>query len=307
MLDAPGRPGDARPLRGAAGGRVDALGRRASRCPRAPRTVTGPHPGGPAIGLSVQVRGRLASRSQRAVITVAGQPYELAGSLSSALVPGPWQLAGFSQGYAVFTLRKPPEPIVASTGTGRPAARRRSSRARRSPSRSRVQAPAPSTVDPFGRLGLGVDAQPSRSNGGKAEAIPVHDFDLVQQVHIPAGDDVVTRSTTGRATSCWRASSASARSPAPVGGAARPSGVVTTAGAAKVGDGAWRRTTRRTTGEARPGSRRPAAVRAGQSRSSGRQQKGCARVRRNSPSSAPHIPSTTKPASDELVARPAPG
>ena len=29
-------------------------------------------------------------------------------------------------------------------------------------------------------------------NGGKAQTIPVKDFDLVQQVHIPAGDDVVS-------------------------------------------------------------------------------------------------------------------
>ena len=29
-------------------------------------------------------------------------------------------------------------------------------------------------------------------NGGKAQNIPVNDFDLVQQVHIPAGDDVVS-------------------------------------------------------------------------------------------------------------------
>ena len=29
-------------------------------------------------------------------------------------------------------------------------------------------------------------------NGGKAQTIPVNDFDLVQQVHIPAGDDLVS-------------------------------------------------------------------------------------------------------------------
>src|ERR1700722_10387994 len=86
--------------------------------PAGARSVTAPHPAGPAIGFSGQIMaGSLPS--QRAVISVAGHPYELAGSLSSALVPGPWQLAGFSQGYAVFTLRKPAEPIAASTNTGR--------------------------------------------------------------------------------------------------------------------------------------------------------------------------------------------
>ena len=35
--------------------------------------------------------------SQRAVIAVAGRPYELDGSLSSAVIPGPWHLAGLSR------------------------------------------------------------------------------------------------------------------------------------------------------------------------------------------------------------------
>ena len=29
-------------------------------------------------------------------------------------------------------------------------------------------------------------------DGGKAQAIPVRDFDLVQRVHVPAGDDLVS-------------------------------------------------------------------------------------------------------------------
>ena len=86
--------------------------------PAGASSVTSPHPAGQAIGLSVQVlAGTLPS--QRPVISVAGHPYELAGSLSSALEPGPWQLAGFSQGYAVFTLRKPSEPLAATTDNGR--------------------------------------------------------------------------------------------------------------------------------------------------------------------------------------------
>ena len=70
-----------------------------------------------AIGLSVRVAGTLPS--QRAVVDVAGQPYELGGALSSAVVPGPWQQAGTSQGFAVFTLQKPPVPISATTAGGR--------------------------------------------------------------------------------------------------------------------------------------------------------------------------------------------
>ena len=119
---APGRPGNGCALRGVARPTGRPAGAPRSRSPPARSTVTGRHPAGAAIGLSVQVlTGSLPP--QRAVISVAGHPYELAGSLSSALVPGPWQLAGFSQGYAVFTLRKPAEPIVASTAQ-RPAAAR---------------------------------------------------------------------------------------------------------------------------------------------------------------------------------------
>ena len=97
-------------------------------------TVTGALPSGPAVGLSVQALGALPS--QRAVVTVGGKPYELGGSLSSALVPGPWQLAGFSQGYAVFTSRTPPyrSPLRRRMGG---TSRCRWCRARPSRSRSR--------------------------------------------------------------------------------------------------------------------------------------------------------------------------
>ena len=144
---------------------------------------------GPAVGLSIQVlAGSLPS--QRAVITVAGQPYELAGSLSSAVVPGPWQLAGFSQGYAVFTLRKPAEPVVASTATGRSLPVHVISSTTKS-EQIQLQAPVAATVIRSVAWDSGWSATVS-VNGGEAHAIPVNDFDLVQQVHLPAGNDVVT-------------------------------------------------------------------------------------------------------------------
>jgi hypothetical protein len=124
------------------------------------------------------------------VISVAGHPYELAGSLSSALVPGPWQLAGFSQGYAVFTLRKPPEPIAASTDNGG----RLPVQVLASTTKSediRVRAPAASTVIRSVAWDSGWSATVS-VNGGQAQKIKIDDSDLVQQVHIPAGDDVVS-------------------------------------------------------------------------------------------------------------------
>jgi hypothetical protein len=157
--------------------------------PAGATTVTGRHPGGAAIGLSVQVvAGSLPP--QRAVISVLGHPYELSGSLSSALLPGPWQLAGMSQGYSVFTMRKPAEPIVASTANGR----RLPARVLSSTTKSediRVDAPTPSTVIRSVAWDSGWSATVS-VNGGKARTIPVNDFDLVQQVHIPAGKDLIS-------------------------------------------------------------------------------------------------------------------
>ncbi len=103
--------------------------------PAGARRVTGPHPAGQAIGLSVQVvAGSIPD--QRAVITVAGQPYELAGSLSSALtarVRGNWAGSpGLCGLHACASRPSPssprPTPVAAS--------RRGPSRARRSPSRS---------------------------------------------------------------------------------------------------------------------------------------------------------------------------
>jgi hypothetical protein len=157
--------------------------------PAGASTVTGRHPGGAAIGLSVQVlTGSLSS--QRAVISVLGHPYELSGSLSSALVPGPWQLAGMSQGYAVFTLRKPAEPIVASTANGRRLPVSVLSSTTKSED-IRVNAPARATVIRSVAWDSGWTATVS-VNGGKARTIPVNDFTLVQQVHIPAGNDLIS-------------------------------------------------------------------------------------------------------------------
>ena len=156
--------------------------------PAGARAVTGPHPPGPAVGLSVQVlAGSLPS--QRAVITVAGHPYELAGSLSSALEPGPWQLAGVSQGYAVFTARKPPQPIVASTANGRSLPLQVISSTTKS-EEIRLQASAPVTVTRSVAWDSGWSATVS-VNGGRARTIPLNDFDLVQQVRVPAGNDLV--------------------------------------------------------------------------------------------------------------------
>jgi hypothetical protein len=145
-------------------------------------------PQGQAIGLSVQVVGSLPEH--QAVIAVGGHSYELAGSLSSTVVPGPWHQAGAAQGYVVYTFSRSPTPITASTANGRPLPFRVLSSTTKSEQIS-VDAPAASSVirsvawDPGWHATISV-------NGGSAHAVTLHSFDLVQQVYIPAGHVVVT-------------------------------------------------------------------------------------------------------------------
>ena len=55
----------------------------------------------------------------------------------------------------------------------------------------RVKAPAPAAVVRSVAWDSGWTATVS-VNGGRPRSVPVNDFDLVQEVHIPAGNDVVT-------------------------------------------------------------------------------------------------------------------
>ncbi len=146
-------------------------------------------PPGPAVGLSVAVIGGTLP-SHRVVISVAGEAYELGGALSSALVPGPWRLAGLSQGYAVFTSRAIPVPISAATVAGRPLPVQVVSSTTKS-EEVRVDAPVPTTVVRAVAWDSGWTGSVS-VDGGTAHSISVIPFELVQQVRIPAGRDVVT-------------------------------------------------------------------------------------------------------------------
>jgi hypothetical protein len=135
-----------------------------------------------AIGASVP--------PQRVVITAGGHPYELGGSLSSALVPGPWQVAGFAQGYAVFTLRRPPVAVSATTMGGRHVPVTVASNTTKS-EQIRVLAPGHTTVLRSVAWDAGWKATVS-VDGGTEKSIPVKAAHLVQEVQIPAGRDVVT-------------------------------------------------------------------------------------------------------------------
>jgi hypothetical protein len=145
-------------------------------------------PRGQAIGLSVQVVGSLPGH--QAVISVGGHAYELAGSLSSTVVPGPWHQAGTAQGYVVYTSAKPPTPITASTEEGHPLPVKVLSSSTKSEQIS-VDAPVPSSVIRSVAWDSGWHASIS-VNGGASHTVTVHSFDLVQRVQIPPGHVVVT-------------------------------------------------------------------------------------------------------------------
>jgi hypothetical protein len=145
-------------------------------------------PRGQAAGLSLRVRGSLPS--QRAVISVAGQAYELAGSLSSAIVPGAWQIGGFAQGYAVFTLRRPPTPITATTASGARLHVQVLSSTTKS-EQIRVATPGPSTIVRSVAWDSGWTATVS-VNGAPGRRAAVSSSNLVQEVRVPAGDDTIT-------------------------------------------------------------------------------------------------------------------
>jgi hypothetical protein len=152
-------------------------------------TVTAPVPSGAGVGLSLQVLSG-SIPEQRVIIAVDGHPYELGGSLSSTLVPGEWRVAGFAQGYVVFTYAKPPSPISARTSAGAPLSVQVISSTTKS-EQVRVNAPVTSTVIRSVAWDSGWKGTVS-VDGGPARSIPVTAYDLVQQVRIPAGDDVVT-------------------------------------------------------------------------------------------------------------------
>jgi Bacterial membrane protein YfhO len=141
------------------------------------------------VGLTAQVlEGSLPA--QRGAIDVAGESFELAGSLSSDVVPGPWRQVGMAQDYTVFSFTKPPVPIMAVTAGGKRVPLQVLSSTTKS-EEVRVEAPGPTSIirsvawDSGWKGSLSVD-------GRSPVTVQVGSFNLAQQIRIPAGDDVVT-------------------------------------------------------------------------------------------------------------------
>jgi hypothetical protein len=124
------------------------------------------------------------------VVSVDGRLYGADGSLSSAVVPERWRQAGTSEGYVVFVFRQPPEPISALTTTGQRLPVVVLSSTTKS-EQVRVQAPASGRVVRSVAWDSGWTGSVS-VNGGPPRAVEVGQVNLIQEIRIPPGNDVVT-------------------------------------------------------------------------------------------------------------------
>ena len=193
LFDQPADPGHARPLRDARGRRDDALGSTPVRAPRARRSVIGPHPGGRRGRAVGPGRSPAPLPAQQAVITVGRAcPTSSAAHCRRLSCPGRGSLAGFSQGYAVFTLRRPPEPIAATTATGRRASRR--SVLSSTTKSEQVTGGRAGAVDghPLRGLGLGMDGDGVGQRRARPRTSRCTTSTWCNRSASPPGNDVVT-------------------------------------------------------------------------------------------------------------------
>ena len=157
---------------------------------RGTRRVVAPLPAGKAVGLAVQVlKGRLPAH--QAVVVAGARDYELDGSLSSAVQPGVWSQATSIGGYTVFDRTRPPAPIHAERSPGQPGARVTVLSNGDNGETVQVRTTEPVVVVRDVAWDGGWHASDS-TNGAPPRAVAVNRHNLVQQVRLPVGNDVVT-------------------------------------------------------------------------------------------------------------------
>jgi hypothetical protein len=155
-------------------------------------TVEGalPATGASAVAVAMRVLSGRIPPFQGA-LTVAGRPYELDGSLSGALQPSAWHDQGSVEGFALFVRNRTPTPIYAVTGGHGVAPPVRVLSTNTKIETVRVHARVPVTIVRHVAWDPGWEGTVS-VNGGKPQKVAVTLRGLVQQVEVPAGDDVVT-------------------------------------------------------------------------------------------------------------------
>ena len=127
----------------------------------------------------------------QATIRVGTRTYELDGSLSDAVRPGPWRPAGSSGGYSLFVRAAPPHPVYAVGRAGSPTPRISVVSDTANAETVRVRAASPAVVVRDVAWDAGWHASVA-VNGGPAEPLAVAPHGLTEQVRLPAGTDLVT-------------------------------------------------------------------------------------------------------------------
>ena len=147
-------------------------------------------PNGNAVGLAVQVLFGKIPRNE-AFVSVDHRPFALDGSLSSALLPGVWRQQGTVQGYTLFVRVKPPIPIYAVSSSGERSSHVTVISGSSNAETARVRAVTPLTIVRDVAWDQGWEGSVS-VNGGSSRNVEVTRHDLVQQLHVPPGNDVLT-------------------------------------------------------------------------------------------------------------------
>ncbi len=156
---------------------------------RGAKSVASPLPQGSAVGLSVQVvSGRLPPHQSD--ILVGQTTYELDGALSYAVQPGPWRQQGSIDDYTLYVRTKAASPVYAVGRENDPAPHVEVLAQGDNSESIRVRADAPVVVVRDVAWDGGWQAS-SSSNGGPEVTVPVEKRDLVQEVKLPPGNDVV--------------------------------------------------------------------------------------------------------------------
>ena len=134
---------------------------------------------------------RAVCRRTRPPSSWPGRNYELDGSLSGAVRSGVWHYQGSVDDYSLFVRNRPPTPLYVVAGAHQPTPPIRVLSSDANSESIRLRAPTPVTVVRDVAWDSGWHASVS-SDGGPTRAVAVSARDLVQEVRLPAGNDVVT-------------------------------------------------------------------------------------------------------------------
>jgi len=154
------------------------------------RSVTSSLADGSAYGLTVQVLSG-SIPSHQAIVTADSRSYELDGALSNTLHPGSWHQAGSVDGHSLFVRNVGPQPFRTLTSGSQPGPRVSVLSSNANVETVRLHAPSSLVLVRSVAWDKGWSASVS-VNGRGDRHIEVSPYGLVQEVHLPAGHDVVT-------------------------------------------------------------------------------------------------------------------